>query len=228
LYQLDLTLVYADSSTSGVEINTIAGIYVGGGTDFDVAFSETTADETTFTIANTGSNPAFSVALSIPSQDGWSVSGTNSMIIGNLDTGDYTVAGFDLSSSSTSSQIAFNQTRKQAAPPAKSNTVKVQIAYTDTRGTREIIEKEVSMQSSSLSAKNSTGMPQFGQRRQQQSIFVKYKWYIIGAVALVLLSMFYIKYKRQKMIDPDFHMMDLFRKKDNQKEKGISAAWKKK
>ena len=100
LYKLNLYLSYGDSiSNKTNKISTIAGVYVGGGTDFDVAFSDNANGQMSFTVANIGSNPANSVSVVIPEQNSWSVSGSNSVIIGNLNKGDYTVASFKLQSS---------------------------------------------------------------------------------------------------------------------------------
>jgi len=97
LYELKLYLSYDDPITyEEKEISTIAGVYVGGGTDFDVALSDYSGSETSFSIANIGSNPAYSVSVIVPQQNGWQVSGPNSVIIGNLNKGDYTVASFNL------------------------------------------------------------------------------------------------------------------------------------
>ena len=85
LYQLNLYLTYDDTVDSTPKtIETIAGVYVGGETDFDVAFSESSSGQTSFSIANIGSNPANSVSVIIPEQKAWRVTGTNSAIIGNL------------------------------------------------------------------------------------------------------------------------------------------------
>jgi len=76
LYKLDLQLSYEDSvSGTEEEISTSAGIYVGGGTDFDIAYSESSGSDMSFTVANIGSNPAFSVSVVIPQQTGWTVTG---------------------------------------------------------------------------------------------------------------------------------------------------------
>ena len=100
LYKLNLYLTYEDSfSNKTKKISTIAGMYVGGGTDFDVAFSDNANGQMSFSVANIGSNPANSVSVIFPSRRGWSVSGSNSVIIGNLNKGDYTVASFKLQSS---------------------------------------------------------------------------------------------------------------------------------
>ena len=64
------------------EIATKAGVYVGGATDFDAAFSGSSNGESTFSISNIGSVSASSVTVRIPDQEGWKVMGSNSVIIG--------------------------------------------------------------------------------------------------------------------------------------------------
>jgi hypothetical protein len=97
LYELKLYLRYDNPITFEEKvISTIAGVYVGGKTDFDISFSESTVDETSFSVANIGSNPAYSISIIIPEQDGWSVKGSRTSIVGNLDMGDYTTTGFNL------------------------------------------------------------------------------------------------------------------------------------
>ncbi len=128
LYKLDLTLEYGVSGTIEERtLSTVAGIYVGGGTDFDVVFSDESSDGMSFTIANIGSNPAYSVSVSVPSQQGWSSSGSSSSIIGNLNSGDYTIMTFPITSSSSS------------------NSLRIVIAYTDTKGERVSLEKSISL-----------------------------------------------------------------------------------
>jgi len=126
LYKLDLTLEYDDSLTGETEqIITNAGLYVGGGTDFDLAFSEVEGNEYSFTIANIGSNSANSVSVKIPKQEGWSFTGSNEDIIGNLEKGDYTIVSFEMSGTSSD--------------------VNLEIEYTDTKGERRTIEKIVNL-----------------------------------------------------------------------------------
>lgn len=129
LYKLILSLTYDDPIT-GIEktITNNAGIYIGGATDFEIAFSEYSQGEISFTVANVGSNPAYSVAVKVPEQQGWNPTGASTSIIGNLNNGDYTIASFDL----------------QGISP----TISLEIIYTDTRGERITIEKNVSMGSS--------------------------------------------------------------------------------
>ncbi len=218
LYELSLKLVYRDTvSGSEKEIDTIAGIYVGGGTDFDVAFSESSSGQTSFTVANIGSNPAFSVSVIVPQQTGWRVGGANSMIIGNLNTGDYTVASFTLQQSAQAIQGIPGQASRQrnmSSNQSGSSNLKIQIAYTDTMGTRNIVEKEITLNQQSMG--NSTamvsGMPSFA-RRNQQSFLSKYKWYILALVILVGAGLVHRKYKQEKAHNPDFRLKDFFRKK---------------
>ncbi|MBI2131084.1 hypothetical protein HYU10_04935 [Candidatus Woesearchaeota archaeon] len=97
LYQLDLNLKYESlTNTTSTVIRTKAGVFVGGETDFDIAFSESTQGQTSLSVANTGNNPALSVSVKIPEQSGFRVSGSNSAIIGNLDKGDYTIVSFQI------------------------------------------------------------------------------------------------------------------------------------
>jgi len=237
LYQLDLLLIYDDAlSGTEKEVNTIAGVYVGGGTDFDIAFSESSSGTTSFTIANIGSNPAFSVSVIIPQQEGWSVSGSNSMIIGNLNTGDYTVASFGLQSSKTRSLVADNQKKltqeellAQRTNMQTQSPLKVQIAYTDTMGKRELVEKEVSMNPQNIigatTDSEATGtiaaMANFRGRGmvQQKSFFSKYKWYTTVLAVLVVFGLAYWKYRKGKLIDPNFKFKNVFKIKNFFKKK---------
>ncbi|MBW3002342.1 COG1361 S-layer family protein [Candidatus Woesearchaeota archaeon] len=233
LYKLDLALKYEDPLTGeDEEISTIAGVYVGGETDFDVAFSESSSGETSFSIANIGSNPAFSVSVIIPAQDGWRVSGSNSVIIGNLNKGDYTVASFALQQGGGAGMMPPSvdftqmsdeerqQLREQRTSQSK-QTVIVEIAYTDTKGSRKIIEKEVAinpsaMMSSTVSADGTTTTIRNGFRgrmTQQTSFWSQYKWYIIGIAAVVVLLFLYKKYKRKKLENPKFKLGSLFKRK---------------
>ena len=155
LYKLDLTLIYDDPLTGEAnEINTKAGVYVGGSTDFDVAFSDSADGEYTFTISNIGSVSATSVTVKIPEQQGWKVSGSNSVIIGNLNEGDYTIASFTLQSSfqRTFSQDDNQRTAQNFTQRASDeSTVNIDIVYTDSRGNRNTITKEVAVESTTTS-----------------------------------------------------------------------------
>ncbi len=226
LYKLNLYLTYEDSiSNQTKKINTFAGLYVGGGTDFDVAFSDNANGIMSFSVANIGSNPANSVSVVIPEQPVWSVSGTNSVIIGNLNKGDYTVASFKLQSSisnmSSQNRVPRNNSNSQGRPMQRSmngstnsssDTVLVQIAYTDTMGERTVVQKEVKLSVSNTGyAVDQTTFQGRGSTATQASVFSTYMWYFIGIAVLLVGFVGYKKYTSRKLIDPDFKIKDLFK-----------------
>lgn len=225
LYKLNLHLSYQDSLSNQTKtINTIAGIYVGGGTDFDVAFSDNSNGQMSFSVANIGSNPANSVSVMIPEQNSWSLSGPNSVIIGNLNKGDYTVASFKLQSaiSNITSQnrvgrnnSSYPQGRSfQRSTNSSPDTLLMEIAYTDTMGVRTVVEKQVNLGSqNSASAAGQTGLA--GRRGTTQttsaSAIPTYYWYILGIAVVFIGVVVHRKYKTQKSLDPDFKLKDIFK-----------------
>ena len=179
LYQLDLALKF-ETEGGSQEMNTKAGIFVGGETDFDVTFSESSAGQTSLSVANTGNNPALSVTVRIPDQQSYSITGSTSSIIGNLDKGDYTIVSFQIVQAGT---FTGNRTWRGNAtqPPAPSgdNNLKVLIDYTDTTGKRHTLEKSVPIQfrSSDLSSTQTTGF------RQQSGLWSAYLIYTLITIA---------------------------------------------
>jgi hypothetical protein len=222
LYKLNLYLTYEDSMSNQTKtINTFAGVYVGGGTDFDVAFSDNANSQMSFSIANIGSNPANSVSVVIPDQPGWSVSGSNSIIIGNLNKGDYTVASFKLQSplSNMNSQngtgrsnTAFQGRSMQRSMNGSSDTVHMQIAYTDTMGERNVVDKYVKIGLQNIASAD--GQAGFQGRRgavQQSSVLSNNMLYFLGITVLVGAVVVHRRYKSRKLLDPGFKMKDLFK-----------------
>jgi hypothetical protein len=232
LYKLNLYLTYKDN-INGTEkkISTIAGMYVGGGTDFDVAFSDNANSQMSFTIANIGSNPANSVSVIIPQQRSWSLSGSNSVIIGNLNKGDYTVASFKLQSSIGNQTTQNRGTRNNTNTQGRSmqgqtndssetgfmlrqtnnsaDTVLMQIAYTDTMGVRKIVDKEVKVANTA----STTGTMSFQERTstQQNSVTSNYTYYLLGLIVVVGLFVVQRKYSSRKMLYPGFKIRDIFK-----------------
>lgn len=115
-------------------------------TDFTLVTQGSSAQGTSFAIANTGENAATAVIVSIPEQQGVVVSGARSSIIGNLNSGDFTSVTF------------------QVAPRRDVNAILVDVSYTDTTGVRNTVEENVSV--SSVAASN---FSQFGRATARQS-----------------------------------------------------------
>jgi len=126
LYKLTTSIKYEDEV--GIqEIISEAGIYIGGETDFAISFSSLNDGEISLDVANIGSNPAYSVLIKVPAQDGYKVSGSNTEMIGNLENGDYTVVSYEVTTKNSQKDLEVN------------------IEYTDTRGIRQIVSKNVEL-----------------------------------------------------------------------------------
>ncbi len=148
LYKLDMVLTYDDIeklqtiTVSGTlenqkrkEIKSKSGIYIGGTTDFDIAFMERSpTGDYTFSISNIGNNAANSVKVSVPLQANWTVmDGSNSVILGNMQKGDYTNVDFNLEPQSTGKDLP----------------IRFEISYTSNDGLRQVEEKIMPLYASS-------------------------------------------------------------------------------
>lgn len=214
LYKLDLTLSYDDPATGeATDITTKAGVYVGGATDFDAAFSGTSNGEYSFAVSNIGSVSASSVTVKIPDQQGWKVSGSNSVIIGNLNEGDYTIASFKLQPKTqrTMQQTSNKATREEMQTMSQDALLKIEIVYTDSRGNRNTLLKEVSVDSSVLrSGMTEDGMPSdFAAMRRARGGPLIQAWnsgkgIFIGIIILVLFVIVYRKYRRERLHNPKY------------------------
>jgi hypothetical protein len=182
LYQLNITLQVEDYNSNVSTISTKAGVFVGGGTDFDVAFSDNSDGEMSFSVANIGNNQAYSVKVSIPEQDGYTVSGSSSSIVGNLEKGDYTIASFGIAKEGDTQSTAKGKSSINTSET--SNELKVLIEYTDSAGQRNTVEKSVEVSGNTTSANSNV------QKSSGSSIV-----YII-AIAVALAG--YVMYYRKK------------------------------
>ena len=100
------------------------GLVVAGTTDFEISYQETMGSFS-LNVANIGVNPASAVTVSLPRQKNYSVAGSSSSVLGNLNPGDYTSAIFQITKKGTE------------------NTLEVEIQYTDTSGKRHKDTKEL-------------------------------------------------------------------------------------
>jgi hypothetical protein len=193
LYTLNVNLSYEDSDSSAKSIKTTAGLFVGGATDFDVSFSESSAGETSLSVANVGNNIAYAVKVSIPDQDGYKVSGSSSTIVGNLEKGDYTIASFNVTNTRAAGNVnsgtAPDTANKRYAAgdnasssSMNSNPLKVQIEYTDAKGERITVDKDVAIQMSSFTGFGTGGRS--GARGNRSSGLSSSLPYILGIVVI--------------------------------------------
>ena len=65
-------------------------------TSFDAVIQEATSSTVSIAIANTGKYTANSVVVRIPEQDNYRITGTDGQMVGNLNSGDYTIVAFNI------------------------------------------------------------------------------------------------------------------------------------
>jgi hypothetical protein len=168
LYTLDVNLNFENYESKNEIIQTTAGLFVGGATDFDVSFSESSKGQTSLSIANVGNNMAYAVKVSVPEQGNYRVIGSPSTIVGNLQKGDYTIASFNVTSaqaageSSGTSQGSANASSavgdNSTSTSGDNSPLKIQIEYTDAKGERIKVDKDVAVQMSAFTGVDNEGM----------------------------------------------------------------------
>jgi len=151
-------------------------------TDFDLVVQESTDSEVSIAIANTGKNTANSLIVRIPDQNDFRVSGTNGQMVGNLDSGDYSIVSFSL-----------------APLQGGDGMLTVQMDYTDSIGERRTVLKDVQFRSGA-STGNFTMTGDLAARfatiqEQDQGIFSSVWTWIVLVVVAVVVIYFYRKHK---------------------------------
>ncbi|WP_292461979.1 COG1361 S-layer family protein [Methanolobus sp.] len=202
LYQLDITLTFQDYDSNESTIKTKAGMFVGGGTDFDVTYSEGSAGEVSLSLANVGNNQAYSVKVSILEQDNFQATGSTSTIVGNLEKGDYTITSFSVTSTSMMQATATGERPGQAQASSTNttesqsfssrNNLLVLIEYTDSTGQRLSVEKSVPIDLSATGATSAAMGPRGTSQQTSDNSYLMY-----GLVLFVLTggALYYRKRK---------------------------------
>jgi hypothetical protein len=166
VYPLTITMEYYDRTGTKKTITSEVGLQIGGAIDFEIVLQESIGGGTTFAVANTGSNVASSVIVSIPRQGTFMTNGASSVSLGNLDAGDYTLATFqissvnrenttqrpDKSSMEMPSDLEFSRLDGFRDSEPRSNDLIVEVSYTDLFGARQTVEKEIEFSLSSSSS----------------------------------------------------------------------------
>lgn len=197
LYLLNLNLDYESASGDVASvISSKAGVFVGGETDFDVAFSQSSQGQTSLSVSNIGNTPALSVSVRVPQQENYRVSGSDTAIIGNLDKGDYTLVSFQISANSNNTMRRFNNDGVQKnisqnqSFQRQNNGLRVLIDYTDTAGKRRTVEKTVSIQ-----FRDASSLTGAASASKQTGFIGSTSFYIIIASLAVIAG--YLVYKRK-------------------------------
>ncbi len=207
LYTLNVNLTFEDYQSNTKSIQTTAGLFVGGATDFDVSYSESSQGQTSLSVANVGNNMAYAVKVSIPEQRGYRVGGSSSTIVGNLQKGDYTIASFNVTSpqaagqdSETSPDTAITGAAGDNATSASMNVnpLKVRIEYTDAKGDRLTVDKEVAIPASGFGSRSFSG-----QRGNKSSGLNSSLPYIVALIVIAGAGIFLYRKRKQGAKKPN-------------------------
>lgn len=194
LYKLDMVLTYDDieelqtiTEAGYVEnekrktIESKAGIYIGGTTEFDIAFMERSPTGAyTFSVSNIGNNGANSVKVSIPQQENWTVTdGSNSVVLGNLAKGDNTIADFNLEPSTVGEKLP----------------IKFEVSYTSSDGIRQVEERVITLYASPSNLPSGSGLTE----ESSESSMLPYK--LLFLLLLGAAGVFVYKKYQKKVIE---------------------------
>ena len=150
-------------------------------TDFEVVLQDSSTQGTAFSIANTGENAATAVVLSVVPKAGLNISGATSSILGNLDKGEFTT-------------VTFQVFPTRAFSENSDRTLNLKIAYTDTAGVRNVVEKNVTvnMQTNYNPSTSRTG------KTTSSSGLSWYIWLIVGIILGIIINLIYRKIRKKK------------------------------
>lgn len=146
-------------------------------TNFDAVIQDISGSDVSIALANIGKYNANSIVVRIPDQDSFKATDTNGQMVGNLESGDYTIVSFSLTK----------------LPSSKNSNLKFDIYYTDNIGERRVVNMELPLSmgySTTAGTTTTSGTPNgsfpAGMRRQQSTSFFS-KWYTWMAIILIML-----------------------------------------
>jgi hypothetical protein len=174
---------------------------VGSQTSFDAVIQESTTSEVSIAIANIGKYTANSVVVRIPEQESFKATGTDGQMVGNLDSGDYTIVSFSVSAIMQRNPQDTNpneEMKKEFNSENKNSNLKFEIYYTDELGERRIVNMELPLQMTSAVTGVEGEMPEgFGGGRgnNNQTSFWS-SGYIKGAIIFIVLILFFVLYRK--------------------------------
>jgi hypothetical protein len=184
-------------------------------TGFDAVIQDSTSSGVSIAIANTGKNTANSVIVKIPEQENFMVTGTDGQMIGNLESGDYSIVSFEVSKKTSQPQDKESGTDSQKMPAQQtSNNLSFDIYYTDNIGVRRVVNMELPVYIQNSNSSMVIGG--FNSRRGGSS----FPWALV-IVLLILLITFIILYKKfpektRKLLGK-LNPKRLFKTKENKK-----------
>lgn len=186
IYSLDISTTFNDVNAKRTLASQV-GLIIGGTTEFEVSAETLSTGQVSISIANIGSNNASAVVVKIPNQQGITISGSSTAILGSLNKGDFTLANFQMQTAFTGQGMAagmrdFNrasQTAQQAGENAAGRSLLIEIDYTDTTGQRQSVQKTVQLSTTQSSSTTLIG----GRARQSVGVFSSLSWALLALIA---------------------------------------------
>jgi len=185
-------------------------------TNFDAVIQEVSGSDVSIAIANIGKYTANSVVVRIPEQESFRASGTDGQMVGNLESGDYTVVGFSISPKSGGAKNS-SRTNTQTNSQGLSTTLNFDVYYTDNIGERRVINMKLPLSMLSTGNLSIQGTGNFAGRSAQTSSAWYSSW-LNWAIILGILIVGFIIYKKYPKQTKDFlnKIKKTFNKKNSQ------------
>ena len=160
-------------------------------TMFDVVLQELNAEGVFIAIANIGKNPANAVTVRIPEQEYFKTKLISAQIVGNLESGDYTLVGFQILPKSeqqvSSGQQLSRENRQQNVVDIEKELF-IQIDYTDPLGIRRSITEKVLLSPSALSKISSESATSTASNlKSQRTSTWKNTWFWVSLILIIVL-----------------------------------------
>jgi len=181
-------------------------------TTFDAVIQETSGSDVSIAIANTGKYAANSVVVRIPEQEFFMASGTDGQMVGNLESGDYTIVGFSISPKMQANFQNVSRGNFRNNTQDSKNKLKFDIYYTDNLGERKTVNMELPLSLAgnfSLQGGNFAGI----RRNTGSTNSFLSKWYV-WVILLIIVLLGFVFYKKYRS-----KIKSLFLHKKNTSEK---------
>jgi hypothetical protein len=193
-------------------------------TNFDAVIQEVSNSDVSIAIANAGKNTANSVVVRIPEQEYFRATGTDGQMVGNLESGDYTIVSFSVSAIAAQGayQRRANNSGASAQPPTQTqqaNNLKFDIYYTDNLGERRVVNMALPVRMSANSSIMGifSGSRQVGMRNNNKSLLSNLYIWAPVLLALIIAAFFIhrkIKHSKEASISHSKETPDWISKKE--------------
>lgn len=173
-------------------------------TSFDAVIQDFSSNQVSIALANTGKYAANAVVVRVPQQENYIVTSSDGQMVGNLDSGDYTLVSFSLTPKSNQiqnrNQTFQNQDRiyyKNSTTPNQINEkdLLIQVYYTDNLGERRVVNMSLPLNMQSFGSSNSTSS-NFSRYNTQKKSSFPWFWVILLIFVLLMITL-YKKFPKQ-------------------------------